>query len=37
MKSWRDDIRLALAAVALGPDHLPAEAFSDHLHELLLA
>jgi 2-polyprenyl-6-methoxyphenol hydroxylase-like FAD-dependent oxidoreductase len=37
MKGERDDIRMALAAVALGPDRLPPEAFSDHLHESLLA
>ena len=37
MKGERDDLRMALAAVALGPDRLPAEAFSDPLHELLLA
>ena len=37
MKGERDDIRMALAAVAVGPDRLPAEAFSDPLHETLLA
>jgi menaquinone-9 beta-reductase len=33
----KDDIRLALGAVHLGPDRLPVEAFSDQLHESLLA
>ena len=37
MKGERDDIRMALAAVALGPDRVPAEALSDPLHETLLA
>ena len=32
-----DDIRLALGAIHLGPDRLPIEAFSDQLHESLLA
>jgi 2-polyprenyl-6-methoxyphenol hydroxylase-like FAD-dependent oxidoreductase len=32
-----DDIRLALGAIHLGPDRLPIEAFSDRLHESLLA
>jgi len=32
-----DDIRLALGAVHLGPDRLPIDAFSDQLHESLLA
>jgi 2-polyprenyl-6-methoxyphenol hydroxylase-like FAD-dependent oxidoreductase len=31
-----DDVRLALGAIHLGPDRLPAEAFSDQLHESLL-
>jgi hypothetical protein len=33
----RDDVRLALGAIHLGPDRLPIEAFSDQLHESLLA
>jgi 2-polyprenyl-6-methoxyphenol hydroxylase-like FAD-dependent oxidoreductase len=32
-----DDIRLALGAIHLGPDRLPVDAFSDQLHESLLA
>jgi len=32
-----DDFRLALGAIHLGPDRLPVEAFSDRLHESLLA
>ena len=32
-----DDIRLALGAIHLGPDRLPIDAFSDQLHESLLA
>ncbi len=32
-----DDVRLALGAIHLGPDRLPAEAFADQLHESLLA
>ena len=32
-----DDFRLALGAIHLGPDRLPLEAFSDQLHESLLA
>jgi menaquinone-9 beta-reductase len=32
-----DDFRLALGAIHLGPDRLPIEAFSDRLHESLLA
>jgi len=31
-----EDVRLALGAIHLGPDRLPAEAFSDQLHESLL-
>jgi menaquinone-9 beta-reductase len=37
MQARRDDIRLALSAIQFGPDRLPAEAFSDQLHESLLA
>jgi menaquinone-9 beta-reductase len=33
----RDDFRMALGAIWVGPDHLPIEAFSDQLHESLLA
>jgi hypothetical protein len=32
-----DDIRPALGAIHLGPDRLPIDAFSDQLHESLLA
>ena len=32
-----EDARLALGAIHLGPDRLPPEAFSDQLHESLLA
>jgi 2-polyprenyl-6-methoxyphenol hydroxylase-like FAD-dependent oxidoreductase len=32
-----DDIRLALGAIHLGPDRLPIDAFSDRLHESVLA
>jgi menaquinone-9 beta-reductase len=32
-----DDVRLALGAIHFGPDRLPIEAFSDQLHESLLA
>ena len=31
-----EDVRLALGAIHLGPDRLPAEAFADQLHESLL-
>ena len=33
----REDIALALGAIHLGPDRLPIDAFSDQLHESLLA
>jgi menaquinone-9 beta-reductase len=36
-RARREDIRLALGAIHLGPDRLPVEAFSDQLHESLLA
>jgi 2-polyprenyl-6-methoxyphenol hydroxylase-like FAD-dependent oxidoreductase len=32
-----DDVRLALGAIHLGPDRLPGEAFTDQLHESVLA
>ena len=32
-----DDVRVALGAIRLGPDRLPAEAFTDQLHESVLA
>jgi menaquinone-9 beta-reductase len=32
-----DDVRMALGAIHFGPDRLPIEAFSDQLHESLLA
>jgi menaquinone-9 beta-reductase len=31
------DVRLALGAIHLGPDRLPSEAFTDQLHESVLA
>lgn len=33
----RADARTALAAIWMGSDRLPAEAFTDELHEALLA
>ena len=33
----RDDVRMALGAIWVGPDRLPVEAFSNQLHESLLA
>jgi 2-polyprenyl-6-methoxyphenol hydroxylase-like FAD-dependent oxidoreductase/SAM-dependent methyltransferase len=36
-REGREDARTALAAMAIGPDRLPAEAFTDELHEALLA
>jgi 2-polyprenyl-6-methoxyphenol hydroxylase-like FAD-dependent oxidoreductase len=36
-QAGRDDVRTALGAIWVGPDRLPAEAFSDQLHESLLA
>jgi hypothetical protein len=30
-------MRLALSAIRLGPDQLPADAFTDELHESVLA
>jgi hypothetical protein len=32
-----DDVRIALGAIHLGPDRLPGEAFTDQLHESVLA
>jgi len=32
-----DDLRMALGAIHLGPDRLPGEAFTDQLHESVLA
>jgi 2-polyprenyl-6-methoxyphenol hydroxylase-like FAD-dependent oxidoreductase len=32
-----DDVRMALGAIHLGPDRLPVDAFSDQLHESVLA
>jgi len=32
-----EDVRIALGALARGPDRLPSEAFTDQLHESLLA
>ena len=36
-RNGRDDLRLALSAIFLGPDRLPAAAFTDELHEAALA
>ena len=36
-RASRDDLRMALGAIWVGPDRLPVEAFSDQLHESLLA
>ncbi len=36
-RAGRDDVRIALGAIWVGPDRLPVEAFSDQLHESLLA
>lgn len=33
----QQDVRMALAAIFVGPDRMPAEAFTDQLHESLLA
>jgi hypothetical protein len=32
-----DDVRMALGAIHLGPDRLPSQAFTDQLHESVLA
>jgi menaquinone-9 beta-reductase len=36
-RDGRDDVRMALGAIYLGPDRMPGEAFTDQLHESLLA
>jgi menaquinone-9 beta-reductase len=36
-RARRDDVRMALGAIRLGPDRLPDEAFTDQLHESVLA
>jgi menaquinone-9 beta-reductase len=36
-RARQDDIRMALGAIWLGPDRLPSEAFTDQLHESVLA
>ena len=33
----QEDVRMALGAIWRGPDRLPGEAFTDQLHESLLA
>ena len=33
----QEDVRMALGAIWRGPDRLPSEAFTDQLHESLLA
>jgi menaquinone-9 beta-reductase len=35
-RDGREDVQTALAAMFIGPDRLPAEAFTDELHEALL-
>ena len=36
-KAGHEDVRMALGAIFLGPDRMPSEAFTDKLHESLLA
>lgn len=36
-RAGRDDIQMALGAIWVGPDRMPPEAFTDQLHESLLA
>jgi len=36
-RNGADDLRLALSAIFVGPDRLPAAAFSDQLHDAVLA
>jgi hypothetical protein len=33
----QEEVRMALGAISRGPDRLPSEAFTDQLHESLLA
>lgn len=35
-RARRDDVRMALGAIHLGPDRLPSDAFTDQLHESVL-
>ncbi|MBV9892632.1 MAG: hypothetical protein JO020_00510 [Chloroflexi bacterium] len=35
-RQGREDVKAALGAISIGPDRLPAEAFTDELHEALL-
>jgi len=35
-RQGREDVKAALGAISIGPDGLPAEAFTDELHEALL-
>jgi hypothetical protein len=37
MSLARDDVQMALGAIRLDPDRLPGEAFTDQLHESVLA
>ena len=36
-RAGQQDLRTALGAISLGPDRMPSEAFTDQLHESLLA
>ena len=36
-RAGRDDVKTALGPMFIGPDRPPAEAFTDELHEALLA
>ena len=36
-RAGREDVQVALAAIWIGPDRLPADAFTDELHDALLA
>ena len=36
-KAGQEDVRIALGAIFRGPDRMPSEAFTDQLHESLLA
>jgi hypothetical protein len=36
-RAGQQDVRMALGAIWRGPDRMPGEAFTDQLHESLLA
>jgi hypothetical protein len=36
-EAGQDHVRMALGAIFLGPERLPSEAFTDQLHQSLLA